>query len=105
MNIYDFVEGDTLPTISGVLTDDNDDPIDISDYTIALHIGYKTPLVIDAVITDAAGGVFYFPWESDSLVPGSWRAEIQVTSPSGVVTVQKTDGNEQFILRVMKEIA
>lgn len=104
-NIIRYVVGDTLPNLTGTLTDDEGDPIDISTYAITLHIGTPTPVVIDATITDGASGVFSFAIDGSELVAGRWPAEVQVVGPSGTLTYQDSETGRRFTLLVAEEIA
>jgi hypothetical protein len=111
LDTLEFVEGDTLPVISGVLTeDDGTTPINITGYTIELHIKYDTPLTIAATIPAGTDGYFYFPWASDSLKPksatetGLWFAEIQIQSPLGIQTAQRNENGKRFKIKVYPQI-
>ena len=102
--------GDTLPTLEGVLTDDAGTAVDITDYTITCHIGYETPLVRTATITDAAAGEFEVRWQAGDLVAGTWDVEIQYVSSAGTVTSSreaKADGSpgKKIQLVIDEEIA
>ena len=48
-----MVEGDTLPTMTGKITDDDGNPSDITGYSLSLHIKYDIPLIVPITITDA----------------------------------------------------
>lgn len=104
-NIIKYVVGDTLPNLTGTLTDAAGDPLDISSYAITLHIGTPTPVVIDATVTDGASGVFAFAIDGSELVAGRWPAEVQVVSPSGTLTYQESETGRRFTLMVAEEIA
>ena len=104
--MFEFVENDTLPILYASLTeDDGVTPIGLSGYTITLHIGYTTPLVKDATITDLNSGQFSFVWVAGDLRVGTWAAEIQIISPEGKKTVQKSIDNVPLRFIVAKEIA
>jgi len=106
------VEGDTLPQISGTLINDDDPnnkiPYDISaaGWIIRLHVAYDIPLVkIATKPTGGADGTFCFPWEDGDLQEGTFEAEVQVTSPLGTATAQRTADNQKFKLVIRKQIA
>jgi hypothetical protein len=98
---FELIEGDTLPQITGTLTeDDGTTPVDITGYDIKLHVGYDTPLVKTAVIPVGTNGQFAFPWVAGDLTPGLWLAEIQIASPSGVLTLQKNTQGKRFKIKI-----
>ena len=101
-----LVEGDTLPLLAGVVTDDAGKPVDISSgYAIALHIDYPTPLVKAATIAPGATGYYQFEWEAGDLIPGRYAAELQITSALGIQTYQLAQDEEKLMLRIERQIA
>jgi hypothetical protein len=102
----ELVEGDTLPLLTGVVTKDDGTPEDIANgWSIELHIDYPTPLVKAATIPIGTVGYFEFGWQSGDLIPGLWPAEIQITSPIGIETYQRTTDDEILKLRISPQIA
>jgi hypothetical protein len=91
LTVLNFVEGDTKPPLIGCIPD-----TDISEYAIALHIKYTTPLVKSATIDNAADGEFSFQWISTDLVAGRYSAEIQVTDADGKI---ETFQNILFVIK------
>lgn len=114
--MFNFVANDTLPTIFGTLTeDDGTTPVNLSGYTITLHIAYSPPLVKAATIISEAGGEFGFYWLNTTSSPtpanppdlraGTWSAEIQIISPEGTKTVQNSIAGSPLRFVVAAEIA
>lgn len=104
-NVIDFVEGDTLPVIGGTITNDADEPEDITGWDITLHIGYDdSPLVKAATIPAGTDGFFQFTWEAGDLRAGTVVAELQVVSPAGTQTYQGTKSGEQLTLNIARQI-
>ena len=68
-----YVENDTLPALECTYTG-----IDITGFTITLHISYETPLVVDATLTEPVDGLFKFNFIVGDLRKGKWCAEIQI---------------------------
>jgi len=98
---FEIIEGDTLPLITGTLMeDDGVTPVDIAGFDIKLHIGYDEPLVKTAVIPLGTDGAFSFPWLAGDLLPGLWPAEVQITSPSGILTLQKNAQGNRFKIKI-----
>ena len=92
--ILQFVGNDTEPLVldfSGV---------DITGWAISVHLGYLTPLVKTAVLTDPLHGVAEVYWLPGDLIVGRWACEIQTTRPGPFV--QTTD---VFIADIRAEIA
>ncbi|OQY18137.1 MAG: hypothetical protein B6I36_07700 [Desulfobacteraceae bacterium 4572_35.1] len=93
-----MIAGDTLPTMTGQLTDDDGSVIDISSYTITLHIKYDTPKVVPAVVTDAANGKYEIQWSADDFVKGKWKFELQITDSNGAIqTVNRHEDNDRLL--------
>jgi hypothetical protein len=105
LDTLEFIEGDTLPIITGALKDDAGVAIDIRTWDIKLHIGYATPLIKVATIPQDASGTFSFPWVPTDLQEGTFDAEIQITSPSGIQTAQKTTTGKRFKIKVYPQEA
>jgi len=80
VNVVNYVEGDTKPDLVGRLVD-----VDISGFTIELHIDFPTPLVKTATIDDAENGEFSISWEPTDLVKGRYKAQIEVTDADGKI--------------------
>ena len=87
-----FVEHDTAP--SRLTYKVQGTAVDITGYSFTLKIGYGTPLVKVATITNAAAGEFEFPWGVNDLVKGRWPAEIMITFPDATTRTQKLPGFE-----------
>jgi hypothetical protein len=77
-----FTAGDQLPTIQGQLANTN-----LTGWSVSLYVERPAPnaaLVIAGIISDAANGLFYFPWAPTDLVEGNLqRCEIRFTAPDG----------------------
>jgi hypothetical protein len=71
-----------LPTLFGLITeDDGETPLDLTGYTITIHIGYTpTPLVKSAYVVPHLGE-FSFYWIEGDLKAGEWPVEIQIVNP------------------------
>ena len=94
----EFVEGDRLPEIGGVI-----DGTDITGYAITLHLKRPgtTVLTIPATILDAPAGRFKFPWGVGDLVAGNGQeAEVQVVNGASL-----PETSPKFLLNVRKQIA
>lgn len=74
-------------------------PVDITGYGFTLKIGYATPTVLQAVITDAANGVFEFRPGASDLVANTVPIEIMVTFPDGKEKTQKL-GSAEIMARI-----
>lgn len=105
--MFEFVENDTLPIFYGkLLEDDGVTPIDITGYDITLHIGYRpTPLIKDATVDDGTTGEFSFVWLDGDLKAGTWSCEIQMISPDGKKTVQKSIDGIPLKFLISRELA
>ena len=90
----ELVENDTDPLIldfSGV---------NITGWGIEVHIGYATPLVKVAVLTDPMNGLAQVNWSPGNLVPGVWGGEVQITKPGPAVLT-----SDEYIFNIRSEIA
>jgi len=87
-NTFYFVENDTLPQITGVYKNSDGTPVDITGYTIELHIKYDTPREITADLTDPTNGEFKFNWVAGDLN-----------------TAQKADNKKKLSFVISEEIA
>lgn len=105
MDEIELIEGDTLPWVTGEVTDDAGAPVDITGWDITLHIGYVPPLVKVATIPLGTDGIYQFAWEPGELIPGRWPAEVQLSSGIGVQTFQRTRSGDALMLRVLPQIA
>lgn len=105
MDEIELIEGDTMPWLTGNITHDNGDPVDITGWTITLHVGYSPPLVKTAVIPVGTDGFYYFAWVQGDLLPGRWPAEVQLSTPTGVQTFQQTHLGGALMLRIFPQIA
>lgn len=98
-NTYDFVlrSGDTSPSIQRQMTDDDGRPIDLTQASVRFIMTpqYDSTPVIDAaatVVSDSAAGiaptdgVVRYDWgPTDTAAAGPYRAEFEVTFPTGRV--------------------
>jgi hypothetical protein len=91
--ILNLTEGDTKPTPCSYAAD-------LTGATITVNIGYPTPLVKAAQITNALGGLFQIPWVDGDLQAGTWTANFTITDASGAQ--QTTD---PFQIHVDRRIA
>ena len=93
-----YVEGDTLPGLTGYVTDDDGAAINISGYVITLHIDYDTPVIVTAAIPDPENGKYIVQWGVDDLVEGVWGFELQIVNPQGgVVTINRHSDNDELL--------
>lgn len=99
-----LVEDDTLPILSGEITNDDGTPKDITGWGIALHIDYPTPLVKAATIPTGTDGVYQFNWVEGDLRPGRFRADVKITNPAGVETFQETQDDDDLYLLIKVKI-
>jgi len=105
-NTFYFVENDTLPQITGVYKNSDGTPVDITGYTIELHIKYDTPREITADLTDPTNGEFKFNWVAGDLKAGTWEAEIEIKNADGkILTAQKADNKKKLSFVISEEIA
>ena len=80
------------------MQDDDTTPINITDWTITLHINYRiTPLVKVAEIYDAPNGKFRFTWEEGDLRAGEYLAEVQVVNSIGEIQTSNCDEDDQIL--------
>lgn len=101
----DLVEGDTLPWLTGTITDDDGAVVDVTGWAITLHIGYEPPLVKAATIPTGTDGLYQFAWIAGDLRPGKWPAEVQVVTQIGVQTFQHTQAGDKLFLNISRQIA
>lgn len=73
--------------------------LNITSYQFAIKIAYSTPLVKQAVITDAPNGKLEFRWGSTDLVAGTYAYEIMVTDAGGKERTFKL-GTLQILARI-----
>ncbi len=101
-----YTEGDTLPKITGVVKDADGVVIDISAYTITMHIGYSTPKEVEATITDGPSGAFEIEFDDDDLVAGVYNFEIELNDGSGgIATVGRVSNGKKGRIKIYEEIA
>lgn len=101
-----FIAGDTLPEVQGFLKDANGVAVDITGYTIKMHIGYTTVLTKTATLVTPASGEFKFTWLVTDLVQGTPQAEIEITDATGkIITVQETAQKQKLKLVIQAGIA
>lgn len=93
-----YVEGDTLPSMQGTLTNDDGTAVDLADTVVTVHIKYDPPLVKTATITDAAAGEFLLMWEPTDLISGKWTYEIQLADLSGGIrTINRFPATDKLL--------
>lgn len=102
-----LVEGDTLPTLYGeLLEDDETTPINITDWTITLHIKYRSsPLIKTATKYDSVNGKFKFTWGANDIKPGQYYGEIQFVSPEGTQTANMDEESNLLLFNISRQIA
>ncbi|MBK9329074.1 MAG: PKD domain-containing protein [Sphingobacteriales bacterium] len=77
--IYNYIAGSTA---CAVITNSNNTPPEIIDYTATYYIPYKTSFEITAAATDADGDPINYCWEEYDLGPeGSWDNNGIITAP------------------------
>lgn len=90
MSTFTIKRGDTLPKISAVLSD-KDGPVDLTGASVRLIV----PPIVDAsaTIVDADAGSVEYQWQAgDTETRGVYKAEFQVTFPSGDILTFPNDG-------------
>jgi hypothetical protein len=105
--VLDYTEGDTERDLTVVATEEDDPstPVDITGYTITLHMARPNGSLLSkpAVITNPTAGEFRFEWVTTDLLAGCQNVEIQLISPSNEIeTFPK--GDDIIALNVRKEI-
>lgn len=58
VTIFDYVQNDTGPVITGTYVDEDDNPIDITGWLIELLIKMATPIAVTGTVTDGPAGEF-----------------------------------------------
>jgi len=82
--VFDYVEGDNLPALVFQYLDADGDPIDITGFSIDLHIGYDTPKTVNGDLYDPTNGYFRFIFSDTDLDEvGKWNIEVQITNVAG----------------------
>lgn len=107
----DFVirQGDTIPRLTGTLTDGNGDPVDVTDATVLLHLHGLTvenDLVLNAEIDGDADddNVVFYDWATeDTEEAGYYSGEWQVTFDNG--QVQTFPNDSIFLVQVAEQVA
>lgn len=85
--------GDTYPIIATLK--ENSIPVDLTNSTVKLTIGYNIPVTIIGNITDATNGVVQFEFgAAEVAVVGRFKYDIQAETGSYVTTYVK----DNFIL-------
>ncbi len=89
--LFSIKQGNTLPSIYIRITDDNGDPIDLSEASakfVMRRAGSSAPTVnSDATITNAQFGELTYAWQlGDTESAGDYLAEFVVTFADGVQT-------------------
>lgn len=95
---HTFTQGDRLPEIEFLLTDDNDVGIDLSGHTITLRLRQPdgTLIVRTAVDIDLPNGSGKFTWADGDLVAGlDQRVEVRFVDPGG-----KPQTSDKFLIDV-----
>jgi len=104
-NILYFVEGDTLPIISGTLKDSSGTPVNLTGYQIYLRIKYPSAtLEKSGEILVAENGTFKVTWNSTDLIAGIWGAELEFVSSAGEIqTAHRTTSNKKLTFNISEE--
>lgn len=97
--ILRFTAGDRLPILKCIYKG-----INVTGFTITLHIGYKEPLIKPANITDGPAGEFQFEWAAGDLREGNWNAEVQVIDTDGK-PITFDGGEDEFLFKIKRAIA
>lgn len=103
-----LVSNDTLETFQIEVVDDLDNPIDITGYTINLHVSRPAPtapLVKTATIIDASMGLAQVTWSAGDLIPGNHNFEVQITTAGGDIKTFPDGCDDIWRLETRKEIA
>lgn len=104
-NILYFVEGDTLPIISGTLKDNTGTPVNLSGYQIFLRIKYNSAVLEKSgEILSAPLGTFKVTWRDTDLIAGVWSAELEFISAAGETqTAHRTTTNKKLTFNISEE--
>ncbi|MHA2248276.1 MAG: BppU family phage baseplate upper protein [Candidatus Hodarchaeales archaeon] len=101
---HEFVVGDTGPAIACTYTDSAGAAIDVTGWTIKLHIkrpSTHTVLTITATLSDPSNGIFQFDWSAGDMIAGQGQqAEIEFTNLTPI-----TFTSPLFLINVRDEIA
>jgi hypothetical protein len=73
--------------------------VNITGWVIEAHIGYITPLVRTAVLTDPVNGIAEVQWQVGDLQQGVWGGEIRITKPA-----DGTQTSDEFIFDIRQSI-
>jgi len=97
-----YTENDTAPPLLGEYKDSSAVAIDVTGYTITLHIKRPSaPLVKAATLTDPTNGLFQFDFTAGDLEAGQDQAaEVQFVTPGGAIFT-----GPEFCIDVRAEIA
>lgn len=89
--------GDTSPSVTTTLTDENDQPVTLSASNVRFHMAHfttmETKVDAPAEITAAETGDVRYAWDpADTDEPGLYFAEFEVTHTDGSVETFPNDG-------------
>ena len=56
--IFEYVQNDTGPVISGTYVDEDDNPINITGWLVELLLKMATPIAVTGTVTDGPAGEF-----------------------------------------------
>lgn len=91
-SLFQFVQGNTEPSLEFTLLDEDLQPVDITGYSFAFRFAraddtvQKNAAADAVVITNAAVGECRYTWAADDLdTPGYYVGELQITNVAGRV--------------------
>lgn len=101
---HQYVEGDTSPPLVCTYTDSDGNAIDVSGWTIKLHLerpSGSTALSVTATLTDPTNGIFEFRWSAGDLVAGfNQKADVEFTN-----LTPDTFHGPRFLIDVREDLA
>lgn len=102
-NVWYVKRNDTYGNITEQLLDENLAPVNLTGCTVRFNMRLKTAaaakVAANAAIVSAATGVVRYQWQgTDTNTSGEYRAEWQVTFPSGQVQTYPNDGYNTIMI-------
>ena len=109
-----YAVGDTAPPLELLITDGNDEAIDLSGSTAVINIAYASrsyyysPMkrlidggacVIDPDQVTNTGWISWEPQPGDLSIAGTFRYSVEVTFPDGTRQTFAPDVNNTFVVR------
>lgn len=107
MSDFTIKQNDTRPVLDAQLQMGDGTPINLTGCTVKFcmisTIAKQPKINTQAAIIDAVNGKVRYNWApSDTDIPGSYKAEFEITFPDG--SVQSVPNDDYFTISVMKDI-